>query len=249
MEGKAKLGAIVGDALIGMHDLLELDLVALMAGLSFADVFEREAAELLETVGVFLLHGTAALEEAGEVLGVLATEPGSAMERRRTRALAMLAFKRLSSVLTPISECRTSCTCCWERGSCASFGRAWSSDCGASAGADASTGDVGAAASLLGWPWWPLALALAWKSELKSGLKLSVLSTGGSVGGTAAMLNCESGDLCCCAMLPSSRADEVDGRTGHGVFIIHGCADCSFHSGVFALCVLPPHHISTQSRT
>jgi hypothetical protein len=167
---------------------------------------------------------------------------------RRTRALAMLAFRRLSSVLTPISECRTSCTCCWERGSCASFKRVWSSECGASAGADASTGDVGAAASLLGWPWWPL--GLAWKSELKSGLKLSVLSMGGSVGGTAAMLNCESRDSCCCAMLPSSRAGEVeDRRTGHGVFIIHGCADCSFHSSIFALCVLPPitstPHINT----
>jgi len=33
-----------------------------------------------------------------------------------------------------------------------------------------------------------LALGLVWKSGLKSGLKLSVLSMGGSVGGRAAML-------------------------------------------------------------
>jgi hypothetical protein len=115
-------------------------------------------------------------------------------------------------VLTPMSECRTSCTCCWVRGSCASFGSAWLKECGASAGADASLGDVGAAASLLGWPWWPLALGLVWKSESKSGLKLSVLSMGGSVGGMVAMLKCGNGKF---VMLRNASQFSSEVRSGY----------------------------------
>lgn len=68
MEGEAKLRAIVSDALVGLYDQLELSLVALMAAVRFADGVEGGAAELLEAVGMFLLHGAAALEEAGKVL-------------------------------------------------------------------------------------------------------------------------------------------------------------------------------------
>ena len=120
VERKAELSAVVGDALISMHNLLELKLVALVAGFGLAYVVEGKAAEFLEAVSMFLLGSPAALEEAGKVLNVLVRQPDIAKDAEHTRELAMLALRRLSRVFTPMSEWSTSCTCCWMRGSWAS---------------------------------------------------------------------------------------------------------------------------------
>lgn len=109
MQRKTELGAIVGDALVRVEDLLELGCVRLVTGISFAQAVQGQARELLQTASVFLLERPAALEKAGEVLRV-AGQPDCPRcgEGARTRALAMLALSRLNSVVTPISECRTS---------------------------------------------------------------------------------------------------------------------------------------------
>jgi hypothetical protein len=160
VQGEAELGAIVGDALVGAQDVLELRRIALVARLGLVDVVDGEVAEFLEAAGVLFLEGAAALEEAGEVLrGV--SWARAVRGRAPTRALAMLALRRLSSVDTPTSECRTSCTRCCV---CAS----WPSvRCSGDAGAKASIGDDSAASSA------------AAGAVLKSGLKLSPVATGG----------------------------------------------------------------------
>lgn len=81
----------------------------------------------------------------------------------------MLAFSRFSNVVTPMSECRTSCTRCCVCASCG--GARCSGDAGTGAGV--SMGETGAASSL-----GPEVL-------LKSGLKLSLLTMGGKDGGAA----------------------------------------------------------------
>jgi hypothetical protein len=68
VQGEAELGAIVGNALVGVEDVLELGRVALVASLGLAQAVDGEAAQLLEAGGVFLLEGAAALEEARKVL-------------------------------------------------------------------------------------------------------------------------------------------------------------------------------------
>ena len=68
VQGEAELGAIVGNALVGVQDVLELGRVALVASLGLAQAVDGEAAQLLEAGGVFLLEGAAALEEARKVL-------------------------------------------------------------------------------------------------------------------------------------------------------------------------------------
>ena len=80
----------------------------------------------------------------------------------------MLAFSRFSSVVTPMSECRTSCTRCCV---CVSWGGARCS--GDASAAVSSMGETGAASSL------------GPARVLKSGLKLSLLAIGGMEGGTA----------------------------------------------------------------
>lgn len=98
-----------------------------------------------------------------------------------TLALAMLAFRRFKRVLTPMSECNTSCTFCCICGSGAScFGGSWAGAGAGGAGAWLSMGDTGAPSVKL----LPFA-APEPDTLLKSGLKLSVLSMGGNVGGAA----------------------------------------------------------------
>ena len=68
MQSKAKLGAIVGDALIGVEDLLELRLVALVPRVGLAHPVQRQTAQLLEAARMLLLKCTPPLEEVGKVL-------------------------------------------------------------------------------------------------------------------------------------------------------------------------------------
>lgn len=113
MQGETELGAIIGDALVRVEDLLELGCVRLVASISFAQAIQGQARELLQAAGVLLLERPAALEETGEVLRVAGQpECANCAEGARTRALAMLALSRFNSVVTPISECKTSCTRC-----------------------------------------------------------------------------------------------------------------------------------------
>jgi hypothetical protein len=168
VQGEAELGAVVGDALVRVEDLLELRLVALMACLGLAHAVERQAAQLLEAGSLLFLDGAPALEEVGEVLPCLSARvPAMSRGRPPTLALAMLALRRFSSVATPTSECSTSCTRCCEWPS-------WS--------AVRCSGDVGAASSM-GEARAPSFVGV--DALWKSGLKLSVLSMGGIVGGAA----------------------------------------------------------------
>lgn len=120
---------------------------------------------------MLFFQGPATLEEAGEVLRAVGQpSPIRCGEGALTRALAMLAFSRLNSVVTPTSECRTSCTRCCV---CESWG---SARCSGDAGAAMSSmGETGAASSF-----GPAAVG-----ALKSGLKLSLLAMGGMEGGAA----------------------------------------------------------------
>lgn len=68
MQGEAELSAVVGDALVGMEDLLELRLVAFMARVWLAYTVEGQAAQLLEAASMLLLKGASTLEEVGKVL-------------------------------------------------------------------------------------------------------------------------------------------------------------------------------------
>jgi hypothetical protein len=114
VEGKAELGAIVGDALIRVEDLLELRLVALVSGVGLSYAIECQAAQFLEIAGMLLLKGSPAFEEAGEVLRSVLAHLNAAEPTwwLLTLALAMLALRRFSRVETPTSECKTSCTRC-----------------------------------------------------------------------------------------------------------------------------------------
>jgi hypothetical protein len=109
---------------------------------------------------MLFLEGAATLEEAGEVLWALVSWAHTMRGRAPTLALAMLALRRLSSVDTPTSECRTSCTRCCV---CAS----WPSvRCSGDAGATASIGDDSAPSSA------------GADTVLKSTLKLSLVAGG-----------------------------------------------------------------------
>jgi hypothetical protein len=112
VEGEAELRAVVGDALVGVQDELELRRVALMARLGLAQAVNGEATQLLEAARVLLLERAATLEEAGKVLGRALAGALDSGGEAPTRALAMLALRRLRSVETPTSECSTSCTRC-----------------------------------------------------------------------------------------------------------------------------------------
>ena len=181
VQGEAKLGAVVGDALVRVQHELELRRVALMARLRLAQAVDGEAAQLLEAAGVLLLKGAATLEEAGKVLGwPLAGRRFHGGGEAPTRALAMLALRRLSSVETPTSECSTSCTRCCVCASCA--------DVVVVVGCCSGEDGAGAAASMGEGrppPSWAGAGAGADAVLSKLGLKLSVLSMGGMAGGAA----------------------------------------------------------------
>lgn len=68
MQGEAELGAIIGNALVGMEDLLELRLVTLVARIGLADIIEPQTTEFLEAARMLFFEGAAALEEVGKVL-------------------------------------------------------------------------------------------------------------------------------------------------------------------------------------
>lgn len=98
----------------------------------------------------------------------------------RTRALAMLAFRRFNSVITPMSEYSTRLTSSCTRPSGASGGRSgacWAVGCWGVGGAF-STGEVAVDSALC-----PLSGASRASGESKLGLKpMSAPSTGGSLG-------------------------------------------------------------------
>lgn len=126
----------------------------------------------------------------------------------------MLALRRFSSVLTPISECSTSWTFCC---SCASGASCLGSCAWATgAGAVVSTGDAGAFSALL------LASCRV-DDALKSGLKLSVLSMGGSEGRAAMVVR---------GVWPVTGGSSCDGGRwcwpwrSCGVTRTRGCACC-----------------------
>lgn len=139
-----------------------------MTRICFAQAVEGKTTQFLQTASLFLFQGPATLKEAGEVLRI-ACQPDRLRCRKgaRTRALAMLAFSRFKSVVTPMSEYRTSCTRCCV---CVSWGGA---GCTGDAGVGASMGETGSSLSF-----GPAVL-------LKSGLKLSLLAIGGMDGGAA----------------------------------------------------------------
>jgi hypothetical protein len=140
-----------------------------MARVCFAQTIESQPTQLLQAAGMLFFQGPAALKEAGEVLRAVGQQHGLRCgDGRPTRALAMLAFSRLSNVVTPMSECRTSCTRCCV---CESWAGARSS--GDEGAAVSSIGETGAASSF-----GPV-------DPLKSGLKLSLLAMGGMEGGAA----------------------------------------------------------------
>jgi hypothetical protein len=109
-----------------VQHLLELRRVALVARVGLAQAVDGEAAQLLEAGRVLLLERAAALEEAGKVLRRALAGALGGGEAVPTRALAMLALRRLRSVETPTSECSTSCTrccvCAGDVGAAASMG-------------------------------------------------------------------------------------------------------------------------------
>lgn len=74
MQRKAKLGAVVGDALVCVQYMLELGCVRFVACVCFTQTVKCQAAELLEAASVFLFQRSATLQEAGEVLRVLVSE-------------------------------------------------------------------------------------------------------------------------------------------------------------------------------
>jgi hypothetical protein len=54
VQSKAKLGAIVGDALVRVENLLELRLIALVPRIGLSYTIEGQAAQLLEAAGMLL---------------------------------------------------------------------------------------------------------------------------------------------------------------------------------------------------
>jgi hypothetical protein len=54
VQSKAKLGAIVGDALVRVENLLELRLIALVPRIGLSYAIEGQAAQLLEATGMLL---------------------------------------------------------------------------------------------------------------------------------------------------------------------------------------------------
>lgn len=171
VKREPKLGAIFGNVLVCVEDKFELGCIRLVARVCFAQTVEGQPTQLLQAAGMLFLQGPAALEEAGEVLRAAGQQHGVRRgDGRPTRALAMLAFSRLSSVVTPMSECRTSCTRCCV---CESWAGARSSGDEGKGVAVSSIGETGAASSF-----GPV-------DALKSGLKLSLLAMGGMEGGAA----------------------------------------------------------------